>query len=370
MQPSLNNLILRYSQCWEDADILLEGLEIQPGDVCLSIASGGDNTLALLAASPREVIAIDTNPAQLACLELRAAAFRELEHAEMLELLGSRPSCRRLDLYQSCRTSLSAPARSHWDARREAIQSGIAAAGRFEHYFGLFRRWILPLLASPAELKELIHRDAEYRHEFLVARMNSIRWRIAFRGFFSRAVMQRLGRDSGSFRFVQGDIIHHLEHRFFHVMTNLDPQANPYLHWILFGIHGAVLPFALREENFESIRGRLDRLVIRQQSLASFLRDAPDRSIDAFNLSDVFEYISEMEYHRLLSGIAQSGRNGARVAYWNMMVERRSPDAMADNFARLDERAAELFIKDKAFFYRAFILENVVGVHEPALCAI
>ena len=27
--------ILRYAQCWEDADILLDGLDVLPGDVCL-----------------------------------------------------------------------------------------------------------------------------------------------------------------------------------------------------------------------------------------------------------------------------------------------------------------------------------------------
>src|SRR6185437_9159995 len=50
---------IRYAQSWEDADVLLAGLEVQPGDSCLSIASAGDNTLALLAQSPRHVLAID-----------------------------------------------------------------------------------------------------------------------------------------------------------------------------------------------------------------------------------------------------------------------------------------------------------------------
>jgi S-adenosylmethionine-diacylglycerol 3-amino-3-carboxypropyl transferase len=30
--------LIRYAQCWEDADILLEALDIQAGDTCLSIA--------------------------------------------------------------------------------------------------------------------------------------------------------------------------------------------------------------------------------------------------------------------------------------------------------------------------------------------
>src|SRR4051794_3425959 len=97
---------IRYAQCWEDADVLLSALDVQPGDVCLSIASAGDNTLALLTKDPGRVIAVDSNPAQLACLELRAAAYRELSHGELLELIGSVPSNDRDALYRRCRTSL------------------------------------------------------------------------------------------------------------------------------------------------------------------------------------------------------------------------------------------------------------------------
>ncbi len=62
-----------------------------PGDVCVSIASAGDNALALLTRDPAQVIALDLNPAQLACLELRVAAYRALTHAELLELVGLTP---------------------------------------------------------------------------------------------------------------------------------------------------------------------------------------------------------------------------------------------------------------------------------------
>src|SRR5690242_10124519 len=91
---------IRYAQCWEDADVLIEGLALAPGAECLSIASAGDNTLALLTRDPRRVVAVDLNAAQLACLELRVAAYRELEHWELLELLGVRPCADRARLYQ------------------------------------------------------------------------------------------------------------------------------------------------------------------------------------------------------------------------------------------------------------------------------
>src|ERR1051326_1119373 len=110
---------IRYAQCWEDADILLEGLDVQPGDVCLSIASGGDNTLALLSKRPAYVIALDISLAQLACLELRVAAYRELNHSELLELMGSTPSTRRKALYRRCRSQLTTEVRRFWDGRAD-----------------------------------------------------------------------------------------------------------------------------------------------------------------------------------------------------------------------------------------------------------
>ena len=58
---------IRYAQVWEDADVLLAGLDVQPGDTCVSIASAGDNALALLTKDPARVIALDLSPAQIAC---------------------------------------------------------------------------------------------------------------------------------------------------------------------------------------------------------------------------------------------------------------------------------------------------------------
>src|SRR5436190_13309334 len=135
---------IRYAQCWEDADILLEGLAIQPGDVCVSIASAGDNSLAMLSRGPGRVIALDLSPAQLACVELRVAAYRELSHPELLELIGSTPSDRRAALYQRCRPLLSTGARDFWDSHATEIAHGIGSAGKFEHYFAMFRTRILP----------------------------------------------------------------------------------------------------------------------------------------------------------------------------------------------------------------------------------
>ena len=114
---------IRYAQCWEDADVLLEALDIRPGDICFSIASGGDNTLAMLAKDPERVVAVDLNPSQLACLELRVAGFRRLDHGALLELIGSRSGDRRQELYRECRPLLSTSAAHFWDQQQLDIDS-------------------------------------------------------------------------------------------------------------------------------------------------------------------------------------------------------------------------------------------------------
>jgi len=126
--------------------VLLAALNVQPTDTVVSIASAGDNALALLGAGAARVVALDLNPAQLACLALRVAAYRELSHSELLELIGSRPSARRTELYGWCRPLLTPAVQAFWDGNRAAITGGIGGAGKFEDYFAVFRNRVLPLV--------------------------------------------------------------------------------------------------------------------------------------------------------------------------------------------------------------------------------
>jgi len=352
---------IRYAQVWEDADLLMEGLRPAPGQTLVSIASAGDNALALLAGGPERVLAVDLNPAQIRCLELRVAAYRCLTHGELLELMGSRPSLRRETLYHRCRIALSGEARTFWDAHLAAVQQGIGGAGKFEAYFRLFRTRIVPLIHRKATVQRLLKggtpgvRAAFYTHTW-----NSWRWRLLFRIFFSRFVMGRLGRDPEFFRYVEGSVADRILERTRHALVELDPADNPYLHWILTGTHGEALPFALREANFEAIRSNLDRLAWRLAPLEEVLSDLGPRSVDGYNLSDIFEYMGEGATEALLERLADAGRPGARLAYWNMLAPRNRPESLAHRLKPLTDEAQRLFQIDKAWFYSAFVLEEVL----------
>ncbi len=115
----------------------------------------------------------------------------------------------------------------------------------------------------------------------------------------------------------------------------------------------------MRPENFETIRDHLDRLEWRCQSIEDALEAEKATPIDRYNLSDIFEYMSAENYERLLTALADRGRRGGRLAYWNMLVPRSRPQSLAGRLEPCTELAQRLHAQDKAFFYNAFIVEEI-----------
>lgn len=352
--------VIRYAQCWEDSRLLVGGM-LPAGRDCLSIGSAGENSFALLAAGAASVTAVEMNAAQIACIELRKASYLHLDHDSLLRLIGSRPCEDRQAIYRKIRDSLPEEVRAFWDARPEAVDAGVGSAGKFERYFATFRSRVLPLAHGRKRVAALLEkRDPEARLQFYQKEWDNLRWRWIFQIFFSRTVMGLLGRDPEFFKYVEGSVADRILSRTRHALAVLDPSENPYLHWILTGTHGAALPEALEERNFPLIREAIaaGRFRIAPGSIEGLLESEPDRRYGAFNLSDIFEYMSEENTGALLGKIADASVPGARLAYWNMLAPRSRPASLAHRLRPIP--ANDLFEMDRAFFYSRFVVEEVM----------
>lgn len=349
---------VRYASVWEDADVLCEALAPRAaGGRLLSVASAGDNALALLTLDPAEVVAADLSPAQLACTELRIAAFRAFDHPTLLAFLGVAKSQRRADDYRRIRAGLSPESRAFWDAHPEAIAGGAIHAGKFERYLRAFRTRVLPFVHPRRRIERLreertrAEREAFYRDEW-----DSWRWRLLFRVFFSRAVMGRMGRDPAFFSHVEGSVGQRILARTRHALTALPVRTNPYLAYIMTGgSPPEALPRYLRPEWFEAIRARLDRVHL----VCGRVEEADRGRFDGFNLSDVFEYMSAAEHERTYAALVARANPGARLVYWNLLAPRSRPAALAGHVTALEETAAALHARDLAWFYGALHVDEV-----------
>ncbi|HEY4918825.1 MAG TPA: DUF3419 family protein [Xanthobacteraceae bacterium] len=350
---------IRYAQLWEDADVLLAALGDQRGKTLVSICSAGDNALAMLTLDPARIVAVDMSAAQIECLTIRMAAYRTLDHAGLLELLGSRPSARRAELLDRVARTLPDASQAFWaPLRTSVVRHGLGGVGKFEGYFRIFRRYLLPLAHRHATVDDLfVGRTKPERARFMRERWDNWRWRALLGVFFSRYCMGRLGRDPAFFDHVEGSVAAHVARRAVHAAVDLDPCDNPYLRWIMTGTHGSALPLPWRVDHFDTIRGRLDRIEIRRGTLEAFV--ATRDKANGFNLSDIFEYMGSEGFAAVYRSVIDAASSGARLVYWNMMVPRRAPADCAARIRRcrdIEERGKAM---DKAFFYADFVVEEV-----------
>ncbi|MBU1695039.1 MAG: BtaA family protein [Verrucomicrobia bacterium] len=347
---------IRYANCWEDAQLLFEALQ-PAGKRILSIASGGDNCLALVGEGA-EVVAADLSRAQLACVDLKIAAIRELDYDDLLTFLGIRSATDRLAVFERrLRAALPEYAAEFWAERPNALAAGIVHAGKFEAYFRLFRTRVLPLIHGRRTVENLLlARDPGGRRDFYERRWNNRRWRLVFRLFFSRWVMGRFGRDPEFFRYVEGSVADRILARAEHALTTLPIHENPYLEYILTGNFARALPPYLEPARLARIRENLNRITLFEGPVEEAVGN-----FDGFNLSDIFEYLPPEAGEAVYGKLLEKARPGARLAYWNMLVPRSCPERFRSRVESLDELASRLFELDRAFFYRRFVVEETWG---------
>ena len=323
--------------------MLVAALAPQPGATLVSICSAGDNALAMLTLDPARVIVVDLSAAQIACLRSASPPTGRSTMRAFLELMGSRARPRR-----------GATARRRWrracapavagvlarPARPPSIAYGLGGIGKFERYFRIFRRYLLPL----------VHNRATDRRRLFVRATAAERAGLLRRGagtsgaggcccklFFSRFVMGRLGRDPAFFDHVEGSVADHVARRIAHAAVDHDPADNPYLHWILHGHarrRAAAAPGAPSTSRPSAAASTA--------STSATARSKPSSSTgekaDGFNLSDIFEYMTPETFAAVYGSILGAAKPGARLVYWNMMAPRRVPPAFAGARAPAAER--------------------------------
>lgn len=346
-----------YSNCWEDSGNLLKALGKQQGGRLISIASAGDNCLSLLSLEPESIDVIDTNPVQLALMHLKIAAARLLSYEDFLKILGFHPCSDRLRLYSGLRHAIPESYRDVLDRSKSSIKKGIIHTGKLERVFRVFRNSLMPLLWKGEFLKSLfLPENGPVPPEIIEKEMNRRLWRILRKGFMSPGVISMLGRDIKKFKYAEGSLSEMLQQQILRVLLQNDVAENPYMHYILFGNFKNQLPHYADRGSYQNIREHSHRFHFHETEMDTFLSQSESYAYTGFNLSDIFEYLSEPQTDRLFNLIVESGVSKARVVYWNMMVSRKSRHP---EIQTLFELSSELAQKDRLPFYSRFLVEEV-----------
>ncbi len=341
---------IRYAQSWEDPVTVCEGLRIDSASRVLAIASGGDNCLAMLLRDAASVEAVDMSAAQIALLEIKVRAIEQLSHHECMSFLGVSSSPDRFSTYTALRCHLSSFAREYWDRRRADISRGVIHCGKFEQYFAIFRRFMLPLMQTPGTVRTLLSSvSTEEQNDVYRTRWDNPRWRAMFRLFFSRYLLGRLGRDSAFFAQVdRTDIAAELLLRTRRGLTAVPITDNYFVQYILTG-HFRDSSHAhpwMHSDTYDLLRERCGRLRCRVGRMGEGM-ERHDSVPTALYCSDIFEYMPQEDAHTVMQSLTDAAAPGVRLLYYSLFVPRSLPQSLTHDTGQ----AATLFARDRTFFY-------------------
>ncbi|MGZ5303363.1 MAG: DUF3419 family protein [Bacteroidia bacterium] len=354
----VNFNILRYANCWEDAEILLHALSPKTGSKILSIGSAGDNTFSLLTTDPELVIAVDISPTQLYLIELKCACFQHLKYSQTLEFLGFKPSIERSKTYSQIRSGLTSEAANYWDNHLETINEGVIFEGKFEKYLLLFCRKVLPYIHSRKNTSRLFQQKSEQEQKaFYDKHWNTWRWWLLFKIFFSRFVMGRFGRDPKFMKEVKLNVSDFIYKQAEKCLSSVEVSQNHYLRFMLQGSFNEALPHYIREENYDKIRANLSKLKL----VKGYVQDAKEFGpFQYFNLSNIFEYMDAEMFRSVSEQVINMADKKAKLAYWNLMVPRKISKIYPEQIRSLEHISELLHEQDKCFFYSNFLVEEVL----------
>ncbi len=349
---------IRYANCWEDADVLLEGLNLNSKSKVMSIASAGDNCFSLLSKSPKQVIAVDISSVQLFLVELKKVAIQRLEHGEFLEFIGVRKSNKRRSIFALIKSDLSQTCKKYWDTQIEQIENGLIHQGKFEQYFQLFKNKVLPTVHNRAIVAQLFEpKTAAAQLKFHNEEWHTSEWEKMYRQFFGIEMMGTHGRDPEFLKHVEGSVPDLILNREMEHLRKEMCQRNYFLYYILYNqFKEDFLPHYLRAENYTKIKNNLDRLELHHGLLDSALDKHPDCT--HFNLSDIFEYMDPELFRAVSKDMIDRSADGAIFAYWNLMISRFISTEFSDQVNYLKATSELLKEKDLGYFYGNLIFDQ------------
>ncbi len=323
---------LVYPQIWEDPEVDMAALAIEPGHRIVTIASGGCNAMSYLTADPARVEAVDLNQAHVAFNRLKLAAVKNLpDYDAFYRFYGKADDKTNLVAYKRfIRPHLDQESRAYWEKRKWNGRQRISIFWRDLYRHGLLGVFI-GMGHNVARLYGIDPRDIlkartmeEQRSFFDTAlaplfEKRMVRWATA-----RKSSLFGLGIPPQQYDALatagNGDMALVLRNRLEKLACGF-PLTDNYFAWQAFGRgysgneETGPLPPYLSRSNFETVRSRADRMTVQNASYTDFLSAKPEASVDRYILLDAQDWMNDEQLNALWNEITRTAAPNARVIF-------------------------------------------------------
>jgi len=345
---------LNYTIGNEDWHVEEQALRVAPGDSVVCVTASGDRPLHLLMTECASVLSIDMNPIQNYLLDLKKTAIAHLDFEPYLEFLGCKPSKHRKELYNKLRPHLSKDASQFWDDHKNKIKNGIIYQGRTERFTNLAAN-VIALFWKSKITKLLSFDNIEEQRIYVNQQLKTAMWRKIFEFFLNPGLMKHLFNDPGLNSYVDSSIKpgKYIYERMLNYFDNHLAKKSPLFQLIF---TGKVLPEAyfpyLTFDGYTKIRKNLDRLHYMTGNVIEHLTHNLHSEVNCFSMSDIASYMPQQVFEKLLNGMRNAAKEGARFCIRELMSKRTIPNNLMNHFERNSSLEKKMEFEESNFVYR------------------
>jgi S-adenosylmethionine-diacylglycerol 3-amino-3-carboxypropyl transferase len=263
------------------------------------------------------------------------------------------------------RARLGEPARSFWDGRSDLVERGVTFCGKQDRYLRWIGRFVRLLQGGRRVERLFACTSLEEQERFIAGEWDSFAWRQMCNLLFSRPVLDRVFAKEHFTHARTRDPALLFREELDRTFRRVPINDNFYLHYAFHGTYPSteLCPAWLKRENHEAVRRRLDCINLRTAPLEEELARLPARSVDCFNLSNAFDWMSEETFARLMREVARAARPGARLCYWTNIINTKRELALVGDgaFTELVDLGERLSQLSRTAGYSGCVVARVEG---------
>lgn len=367
---AFNGLV--YAQIWEDPEVDMRAMQIEPHHHVVAIASGGCNVLSYLAADPAHVTAVDLSSAHVALLKLKIAGLSRLpDWRTFYRFFGIAKARENIkDYHTYLKSGLDSETRAYWEGRNFRGRRRLTHFRTNIYSKGLLGKFIgaghLVAKLGGADLGGLLNaptlEDQRKHFESEIAPMfdrRLVRWLTSY-----RASLFGLGIPPAQYESLADgrEMADVLKQRLKTLACDF-PVSENYFAWQAFGRGYAPdgqgpLPPYLQPERFDEIRERAKRVEVRHASLTEVLKQAQPASVHRFVLLDAQDWMTDEQLNSLWSAITHAAAPHARVIFrtagHETILPGRVENSILQRWSYLHDLSHELGKQDRSSIYGGF----------------
>ena len=366
---------LVYPQIWEDPEVDIAAMQLEPHHRVATIASGGCNMLTYLAHGLRSIDVADLNASHIALNRLKLAAFAHLpSHPDIMRFFGmaNEPSnSRAYDRFIA--PHLDPVSRRYWEKRRLNGKRRIEVFNGNFYRTGLLGRFIgashIAARLYGLDLGELMQsRTLEEQREFFDRKIapifdrKAVRWITARKSsLFGLGIPPRQFDELASLT-EEKTLAGVLRERVQKLACDF-PLSENYFAWQAFARRypkpeEGKLPPYLALANYAPIRDNLAKVGLHHANFNAVLAAKAEGSMDRFILLDAQDWMTDEQLNALWTEITRTANDGARVIFRTAaeksIVEGRLRPEIDGRWRYLREQSEELGRKDRSAIYGGF----------------